>query len=103
MPEPPASSLPAQFTVKVVEGSVAGTLTLLVGAPASRVLVATFVLIGALVSKTIVAWASIRVPEGRPALARTEKLTKPSPSGAVLSGGRNPTDGSLGRSSVSGS
>ncbi len=68
MPEP-APSEPDQETLKLGVGVVAGSaLTLLVGRVASTVLTIRGVAIGALVSKTMLAWALSGVPVARPAL-----------------------------------
>ena len=53
----------------------------------SKEFVKTLVAIAALASKTMLAWASMRVPLGLPAIGRTRKLTKPWPSPVVSSGG----------------
>ena len=70
MPEP-ASSLPDQDTVKLLEVVRLGSgLTKLVGGAASMVLKIGGVSSGSLVSKTIVAWASMRVPVAGAGLGR---------------------------------
>ena len=75
----PFASWPAHDTVKVC-GLMAGRLlTLLVGAVASMVLTTVGVLIGALTSKTTVAWLSIAVVSAMPLIGRAVNVTKPSP------------------------
>ena len=65
----PAPSEPDQETVKLGVVVVAGSaVTVLVGGLASMVLVICGVAIGALVSKTMLAWASSVAPVARPAL-----------------------------------
>ena len=65
----PAPSEPDQETVKLVEVVVAGSaVTVLVGGVASMVLVICGVAIGALVSKTMLAWALSVAPVARPGL-----------------------------------
>ena len=71
IPEPPASSWPDHFSVKL-EGLLGGSVaTLLVGAPASMVLTNVGVLSGAFVSKTTDACALTVVPVTAPALGWT--------------------------------
>ena len=65
----PAPSEPDQETVKLGVVVVAGSAaTALVGGPASMVLTTSGVASGALVSKTMLAWASIAAPVARPGL-----------------------------------
>ena len=65
----PSPSEPDQETVKLGVVVVAGSAaTVLVGGPASMVLTTCGVASGALVSKTMLAWASIVAPVARPAL-----------------------------------
>jgi hypothetical protein len=62
---PPASSLPDHDTGKLAVADANGSaVTLLVGGPSSRVVIQMLVSIGSLVSKMILAWASMRVPVG---------------------------------------
>jgi hypothetical protein len=62
MPEPPASSVPDQLTVKMLGEFGGRAVTRLVGGPASTVLKRGALSMGALLSNTTVAWALIRVP-----------------------------------------
>jgi hypothetical protein len=68
--------VPAQWTAKLVAKVVAGSgATLLVGGPASTVLVPVFVVSAALVSMTMLAWATSAVPVGRSAFGRPVSWT----------------------------
>ena len=96
--------MPDQLTVKLPEVVVAGSAwTELAGGVTSSVFVHVSVLIGALESKTTVAVLLITVPVVSPALGATLKITLPCPETPSVSGGKNPTVGSVGGSPVEGS
>src|SRR5262245_46759235 len=106
MPEPPGSSSPVQDTSHSFASlSEPGftVSTLLDGEPLSMVFNQVFVLMAAFVSNTIEALFVICVPVARPERGLIVKETCPSPLPVESSGGRNPTDGSLGSDPVIGS
>src|ERR1051325_5586528 len=89
MPEP--VSLPVHCTWKPAgHGVPVIGRTLLVGKLLSIVLSHSLVSIGALASKVIRDLLRISVPVVKLGFGLTEKLTVPSPCGAVAFGGRNP-------------
>src|SRR5271166_4504218 len=102
MPDP--ISLPAHDTGKVAIVSTAGSVaTALAGGVTSIVFSQAWVLMGALASKTTVAWLVICVPVDRPVFGSIENVTDAWPSIPFTSGGRNPTVGSDGGRPVVGS
>src|SRR3954453_16916676 len=101
-PDPPVSSVASMVTSTGLPADD-GTDGAAVGAAASMITVSTLVSIGGFTSNTIVAWPTTAVPVGEAGTARTTYVTKPRPSGAVTSGGRNPFVGSAGTSPVMGS
>ena len=87
----------------VVPTTPVAACTRVVGTVVSIVFVHVGVRIGALASKTTVAWLAIAVAWARPALGITVKVTAPWPFLPSVSGGRKPSVGSLGTRCVTGS